>query len=108
MATIARRKAMRRQGQKESNERLAGASSSGVVSQWGNSLGVRIPKGVARQLKLSAGEEVSIEVEKDAIRIRPTRRRRRKWSEAELLKGVTPEKVGGEIDWGGPVGREVG
>ena len=33
--------------------------------------------------------------------------RRRKWIEAELLKRVTPKMVGGEVDWGEPVGKEV-
>ena len=32
---------------------------------------------------------------------------RRKWTEAELLKGVTPGSIGGEINWGPPRGREM-
>lgn len=77
-----------------------------MVSQWGNSLGLRIPREAADQLNLKAGERVSIEIGSDSLTIRPVRRRK-KWTEAELLKGVTPEMVGGEIDWGGPVGKEV-
>lgn len=103
-------------GRKGKPRRLASRGSAashsaariGKVSQWGNSLGVRIPQNVARQLHLTPGAEVSMEVRDQCLTIRPSRRRRKKWSEAELLKGVTPEKVGGEIDWGGPVGREVG
>lgn len=34
-------------------------------------------------------------------------KRRKKWTEAELLRGVTPDMVGGEIDWGDPVGKEI-
>jgi antitoxin MazE len=78
-----------------------------TISRWGNSLGLRIPQEAADRLKLKAGAQVSIEVRGGAITIRPVRRRKR-WSEAELLKGVNPAMVGGEIDWGGPVGREVG
>jgi antitoxin MazE len=77
-----------------------------TVSQWGNSLGVRIPQEAAAHLNLKAGARVRVEVRADSLTIRPLRARK-KWTEAELLKGVTPEIVGGEVDWGGPVGREV-
>lgn len=82
------------------------ARRKSTVSQWGNSLGLRIPQEAADQLKLKAGGQVSLEVREDSITIRPVRQRR-KWTEAELLKGVTPEAVGGEVDWGGPVGKEA-
>jgi len=32
---------------------------------------------------------------------------RKKWTERELLRGVTPKMVGGEINWGPPVGKEI-
>src|SRR5437868_3143348 len=77
-----------------------------TVSRWGNSLGLRIPQEAADHLNLRAGGQVSIEVRGDSITIRPVRKRKR-WTEAELLAGVTPETAGGEVDWGGPVGKEV-
>lgn len=80
---------------------------NGTVSRWGNSLGLRIPLEAAERLNLTAGAQVSLEVGARSITIRPLRKRRR-WTEAELLKGVNPRIVGGEIDWGGPVGKEVG
>lgn len=85
----------------------APARRHSTVSRWGNSLGLRIPQEAADRLKLKAGVRVSVEVGHDSITIRPVRQRK-KWSDAELLKGVSPSMVGGEIDWGGPVGREVG
>ncbi len=77
-----------------------------TVSRWGNSLGLRISREAAHRLKLKAGARVSVECGDDCLTIRPVGRRR-KWTEAELLKGVTPEAVGGEVNWGGPVGKEV-
>lgn len=74
------------------------------VARWGNSLGLRIPQEAADLLKLEEGGEVSIEVHNGTIVVRPERK---KWTEADLLKGVTPEIVGGEVNWGGAVGREV-
>lgn len=77
-----------------------------TLSQWGNSLGLRIPQDAAERLKLKAGAQVSVEVRGDGMIVRPTRAAKR-WTEAELLKGVTPDNAGGEIDWSGPVGKEV-
>ena len=77
-----------------------------TVSRWGNSLGVRIPQEAAARLKLEAGAAVTVEVSEDSITIKPLREAK-KWSESELLKGVTPEAVGGEVDWGDARGREV-
>jgi antitoxin component of MazEF toxin-antitoxin module len=59
---------------------------------------------MAEQLKLKAGQQVTFQIERDVITIRPSRK---KWSEAELLAGVTPAAAGGEVNWGGRVGREV-
>jgi len=79
---------------------------NGRIARWGNSLGLRIPREVVDRLNLKDGAPVSLEIGADSVTIRPTRPRK-KWTEAELLKGVTPQMVKGEIDWGGPVGKEV-
>lgn len=88
---------------------LQGPKSSSrdtTLSRWGNSLGLRIPREATDQLNLRAGAKVTVEIGPDSLTIRPVRKRR-KWTEAELLKGVTPQNSGGEIDWGGPLGKEV-
>jgi antitoxin component of MazEF toxin-antitoxin module len=54
---------------------------------------------------LKRGEVLQVEVRDDAITFRRTRRRKN-WTLKALLKGVTPQKVGGEFDWGDPVGKE--
>ena len=79
-------------------------SRQGKVARWGNSLAFRIPQDVAEKLKLTEGGRVSLEVGAGSFTVRPVRR---KWTEGELLKGVTPGMVGGEVDWGGPVGNEA-
>ncbi len=87
--------------------RTAPSSPRGsTVSRWGNSLGVRFPQDAVERLQLKAGGRVSVEINDDSITIRPLRKRR-KWTEAQLLKGVTPAQVGGEIDWGKPLGKEA-
>ena len=66
------------------------------VARWGNSLGVRIPRDGVDQLKLKEGESVKVRVKGDTITIRRAKADR-KWTEKELLKGVTPEMCGPDL-----------
>jgi antitoxin MazE len=75
-----------------------------TVNKWGNSLGLRIPQPVANEVGFTAGTKVSIQVVGDTIVISPLQK---KYTLDELLEGVTPELIGGEYDWGEPVGREI-
>jgi len=75
------------------------------IQKWGNSLAVRIPGAMARELEVSAGTPVEIRVEKDAIVLRPTKRR--KYRLKDLLKNCKPHQLHGEVDFGPDVGREV-
>ena len=74
------------------------------VSKWGNSLGLRLPKSVAREARLDDGDTVDVSVENGTIVIRPTRPR---YSLDELVSRITRKNRHDESDWGGPVGDEV-
>jgi antitoxin MazE len=74
------------------------------ISRWGNSLGVRIPKDVARRAGLSEGARVEIEAEDNRIVIVPVAPRYRL---EDLLEGMTPEAMREAFDWGPDLGREV-
>lgn len=77
------------------------------LAKWGNSLGVRIPAPVLSEMKLEAGSTVEITAEGGELRLRPVKpARRKRYTLDELLKGLTPDKVHPEIDWGPDVGRE--
>ncbi len=73
-----------------------------IVNKWGNSLGVRIPQALANQIGISVGSRVKIEVVDSKIIISPVG-----YALDDLLMGVSPEIVGGEYDWGDPVGMEA-
>ena len=75
-----------------------------IVNKWGNSLGVRIPQPIANKVGFIAGMEVEIEIVDNTVVISPVKR---KYQLDELLEGVTPELIGGEYDWGEPVGGEL-
>jgi len=66
------------------------------VARWGNSLGLRIPQEGVDHLKLKEGQSVQILVKGDTITVRRAKARR-KWTEQELLKGVTPSMCGPDL-----------
>ena len=74
------------------------------VSRWGNSLGLRLPKSVARQARLEEGDTVDVAVNNGAIVIRHARPR---YALAELVGRITVRNRHGEDDWGSPLGHEV-
>ena len=74
------------------------------VSKWGNSLGLRLPRSVTREVQLDEGDTVNVSVDKGAIVIRPGRPR---YSLDRRVRRITPRKRHRESDWGGPAGHEV-
>jgi antitoxin MazE len=75
-----------------------------VLTRWGNSLGVRIPKDIAVRTGLREGTRVDIEAQGTRIVITPTRRR---YELADLLLDVTPQAMREAFDWGPDKGREI-
>jgi len=66
------------------------------VARWGNSLGFRIPQEGVDRLKLKEGESVNVRVKGDTITICRAKARK-KWTEKELLKGITPKICGPDL-----------
>ena len=75
-----------------------------VVNKWGNSLGVRIPQPIANAVGIEIGTVVDVKVVGNTIVISTVKK---KHTLEDLLVGVTPELIGGEYDWGEPVGNEA-
>lgn len=74
------------------------------VARWGDSLGLRIPKDIARRTGLRQGDRVDVEAQGDRIIISPVPRR---YVLADLLKGITPEAMRQAFDWGPDRGSEI-
>jgi antitoxin MazE len=75
------------------------------VQKWGNSLGVRIPRGLADAVGLGAGTEVSLTAKDGELVVRPSLPSRLRL--ADLLAGITPENIHASVDTGDAVGSEV-
>ena len=74
------------------------------VAKWGNSLAVRIPKGVAEEARLQEGDSIVIEALKGRIELRPAEGIP---TLEELVAQITPENRHEETDWGPDRGKEI-
>lgn len=77
-----------------------------TVSKWGNSLGLRIPKGLAAQAGFAAGDVLEMAATPEGIVVKKAHKRPRYDLEA-LLAGITDDNRHAEVDLGGPQGREL-
>lgn len=73
------------------------------IQKWGNSLGIRIPIGISRELSLENGSIVEITESDNQIVIRRIQKR----TLDELLSKVTDENIHEEVDLGKPRGKEL-
>ena len=80
-------------------------ATSTQIAKWGNSLGLRLPKSVALEANLDAGDTVTVSVKDGAIVVRPARPA---YSLHDLVARITKRNRHKETDWGtAPVGREL-
>lgn len=54
------------------------------IQKWGNSLAIRIPMGVAKQLHLQPGSPVTVEIEEGRLIVQPP-----KYNLESMLKAIT-------------------
>lgn len=76
------------------------------ITRWGNSLGVRIPKDLARKLGMTEGTIVDVSADGDQLVMRAAKP---SYKLDELLEGMTPEAMSEALDWDGwsdDLGRE--
>ena len=74
-----------------------------VVKKWGNSLGIRIPNLIVRQLSLRDGSCVDINDKGNEIIIKPLQKNKL----AEMLSKINEQNIHEEIETIGPVGKEI-
>jgi len=74
-----------------------------TVQKWGNSLGIRIPNLIVRELSLKNGSVVDINDNGNEIIIKPVRKDRL----TEMLEKITEENIHQEVETTGPVGKEA-
>ncbi len=75
-----------------------------TVQKWGNSLGVRIPSPVAKDVKLSEGSQVEILEEGNRLVIVPVEKP--VFALEDMLKKINKENMHEEFDFGPAQGKE--
>ena len=74
-----------------------------TISKWGNSLGLRIPKGVAEDARLAEGSSVDVRLERGRIVIEPVVEN----TLDQLLARVTADNVHRDAFVASPAGHEL-
>ena len=72
------------------------------VTQWGNSLAVRIPAAIAREWGVRAGAPIEIMQRDGEIVLR-----KKTYTLAQALAQITEDNLHPEIDTGPPLGNEL-
>ena len=75
-----------------------------LISKWGNSQGIRIPKKIFEQLNLSIGEKVSLRIENNKIIIEPIKKRKK--YKIEDLVAKLPKEHEPYEEFSEQIGRE--
>jgi antitoxin MazE len=75
-----------------------------VVKKWGNSLAVRIPKNISKEILVTEGSNINIKVENGNIILSPSQK---EYSLKDLLKNITEKNIHSEISTGNHVGGEI-
>ena len=81
-----------------------------TVARWGNSVAVRLPKGVSEELGLQAGKQLDLTVERGEIRLRCPTGKSSKQLLAEMVaeaKRLGPDFEPETVDWGPDRGSEI-
>ena len=70
-----------------------------VISNWGNSQGLRVPKDIMKELHLSVGDKMNIVIENEKIVLEPIKQERIKYNINDLVKQLPSDyKTNEEFD----------
>jgi antitoxin MazE len=78
-----------------------------TLQQWGNSVGVRIPKDMLQTLTLEKNAPVCLRIQKNGILITPAPVKKETLTLHHLVRNITKENTHTEAEWGSAQGNEV-
>jgi len=74
-----------------------------IIKKWGNSLGIRIPNLIVRELALKDGSLVDINDRGKVIIIKPIHKN----NLSEMLSNINEQNIHEEDETGGSAGKEI-
>lgn len=76
-----------------------------IIAKWGNSLAIRIPQNIAKEIDLALCCEVKLDVVDGNLVLKP--KKRNKYTLEGLVEEITPDNLHNEIDSGVAKGNEI-
>ena len=77
------------------------------IQKWGNSQGLRVPKGILHRAHISIGDAVDVNIHHGTIIIKPISQVRGKYRLKDLISKIPANYNPEEVYWGKPKGSEV-
>lgn len=77
------------------------------ISKWGNSLGFRIPRGIADSLDIQAGDTLELTPAEGGLLLKKARLTGKRYALADILDSFAPSSVHPEVDFGKARGEEI-
>jgi len=77
------------------------------IAKWGNSLGFRIPRGIADSLNIQAGDTLELAPAEGGLLLKKAARRNKRYALADILDSFASSATRPEEDFGGPQGDEA-
>jgi antitoxin MazE len=77
------------------------------IQKWGNSQGLRLAKNLLADAQLGIGDEVDISVKDGIMIVTPAKKIRGRHKLKDLVARIPENYKTGEVEWGGPVGKEA-
>ncbi len=77
------------------------------IQKWGNSQGLRLTRNLLADARLDVGDQVDITIKDGIMIVTPAKRIRGRHSLKDLVKRIPENYQPGEVEWGGPFGKEV-
>lgn len=76
------------------------------IQKWSIGRDVRLPKDVAEQAQFPVNEPLEVSIKNGSVLLTPVIKKKKVTLEI-LLANISPEDVGGELDWGNDAGAEI-
>lgn len=77
------------------------------ISKWGNSLGFRIPRGIADSMDIRAGDTLELTPSEGGLLLKKARGTGKRYALSDVLDSFAPSSVCPEEDFGPAQGEEV-
>lgn len=77
------------------------------ITKWGNSLGFRIPRGIADSLDIQAGDTLELTPSEDGLLLKKARPTGKRYALADILDSFASSSAHPQIDFGKPQGEEI-